>query len=239
MRCVIVLPTYNERDSLEISVLEIQRHLPDASVLIVDDASPDGTGEIADELASKNNKISVLHRTSKDGLGPAYVAGFNWALQRNFDLILEMDADGSHRAQDLPRLLEAAADADLVIGSRWINGGAVENWPLSRQLISRFGNFYAAALLGSKLRDLTAGFRVYRRELLTQLISLPVSSHGYSFQVELAWRAETLGARIAEVPIVFVERALGNSKMNSKIVFEALLLITQWGMKRLFRGRRR
>jgi len=234
MSVLIVLPTYNESESLEPTVLGILQHTPNVSLLIVDDNSPDGTGAIADAISERHENVSVLHRNQKEGLGPAYLAGFKYGLNQRFDFIAEMDADGSHRAEDLPRLLDAALTSDLVIGSRWIRGGAVLNWSWSRQLISRLGNSYARFLLGSKIRDMTAGFRIYRATLLEKIIVDEVASHGYSFQVELAWRCERSGSRIVECPITFVEREHGSSKMSSAIVREALWLITKWGFRRMF-----
>ena len=230
---LVVLPTYNEKESLELTVQEIRANTKDVDILIVDDNSPDGTGAIADRLAKDSGSISVLHRTQKQGLGPAYLAGFDHGFSKGYEFIIEMDADGSHRPVDLAKLISASNSADLVIGSRWASGGAVLNWPWHRQLISRVGNTYARLLLGSSINDMTAGFRVYRSSLLKSIITSDIASHGYSFQVELAWRAEKHGAKIIEVPITFVERAHGNSKMSSAIVREALWLITKWGFRRL------
>ena len=231
---LVVLPTYNERESLENTVAGILANAPEVQLLIVDDNSPDGTGLIADALAKSNPRVQVLHRTQKQGLGPAYLAGFAFGFENHFDFIVEMDADGSHRPEDLQKLITASVSADLVIGSRWARGGAVQNWPWHRQLISRVGNTYARIMLGSSIHDLTAGFRVYRSSLLKAIVTDDIASHGYSFQVELAWRSERHGAKIVECPITFVERAHGNSKMSSAIVREALWLITKWGLKRIF-----
>jgi dolichol-phosphate mannosyltransferase len=228
------MPCYQERASLETTVAGLFLNQPQVDLLVIDDASPDGTGEIAESLARANPKISVLHRSGKLGLGSAYQAGFEWALARDYELIVEMDADGSHQAIHLSELLAAAEQADLVIGSRWVRGGAVVNWPPQRLMISRLGNGYARLLLRSKIRDLTAGFRVYRRQLLSEITADPIAAEGYAFQVELAFRAESGGARVAEVPITFVEREQGKSKMNRKIVFEALRLVTKWGFRRSF-----
>jgi dolichol-phosphate mannosyltransferase len=204
-------------------------------MLIVDDASPDGTGELADRLAKADARIQVLHREAKNGLGAAYIAGFRLGLSQGFEYLIEMDADGSHRSEDLVKLIEASNRADLVIGSRWVRGGAVENWAWHRVALSRFGNLYARAMLGAKIRDMTAGFRVFRADLVAKLIDTEIASAGYSFQIEMAWRASKLGAEITEVPITFVEREFGSSKMSSAIVREALWLITRWGVKRIFR----
>jgi dolichol-phosphate mannosyltransferase len=233
-RTLIILPTYNERESLEHTVIGVLEHAPESSILIVDDNSPDGTGAIADRLAEQHGNVTVLHRMRKEGLGPAYIAGFKYGFEQRFDLLVEMDADGSHRPEDLPQLLAAAEFADLVIGSRWVAGGAVVNWPWHRELISRLGNNYARIMLGSKVRDLTAGFRVYRASLLEKIIDEDVASHGYSFQVELAWRSERAGSIVIECPITFVEREQGSSKMSSAIVREALWLISKWGFRRMF-----
>lgn len=232
-KTLIIMPTYNESMNLQNSVDELFKHNTEVDLLIVDDNSPDQTGKLADEIAANNKSVYVLHREHKSGLGPAYLAGFDWAFARDYELLVEMDADGSHRATDLPALL-ARTDADLVIGSRWIKGGAVLNWPLSRKLISKGGNLYTRLMLGAPIKDMTAGFRVYRRELLQKLELSDVASHGYSFQVEMAWRSIQANARVVEVPITFVERELGASKMNSAIVLEALWLVTKWGLARLF-----
>ena len=232
---LVVLPTYNELESLPVVLERLFAHNPQVSVLIVDDASPDGTGELADRLAKADARIQVLHRDAKNGLGAAYIAGFRVGLAQGFDYLIEMDADGSHRSQDLVKLIEASTNADLVIGSRWVRGGAVENWAWHRVALSKLGNRYARTLLGVGIRDMTAGFRVFRADLLAKLIETEVASAGYSFQIEMAWRASKAGAVITEVPITFVEREYGSSKMSSAIVREALWLITRWGLKRLFR----
>lgn len=232
---LVVLPTYNELESLPVVLECLFAHNPQVNVLIVDDASPDGTGELADRMAKADARIQVLHRDAKNGLGAAYIAGFRLGLAQGFDYLIEMDADGSHRSQDLVKLIEASTNADLVIGSRWVRGGAVENWAWHRVALSRLGNLYARTLLGVTIRDMTAGFRVFRADLLAKLIENDVASAGYSFQIEMAWRASRAGAVITEVPITFVEREFGSSKMSSAIVREALWLITRWGLKRLFR----
>jgi dolichol-phosphate mannosyltransferase len=227
---LVVLPTYDEAPNLRPVVGRIRSAVPDAHVLVVDDASPDGTGEIADALAAADDHISVLHRSAKDGLGRAYLAGFAWGLGRHYDVLVEMDADGSHPPELLPALLGALADADLVIGSRWVKGGGVQNWPRRRELLSRGGSFYSRTMLGVPIRDVTAGFRAFRRESLTALQLDDVASAGYCFQVDLARRAVRAGMRVTEVPITFVEREHGVSKMNGEIVREALLRVTQWGV---------
>jgi dolichol-phosphate mannosyltransferase len=207
--------------------------VPEVDILVVDDNSQDGTAQIADSLAAKHDRVAVLHRASKQGLGPAYIEGFRYAFTNNYYSVVEMDADGSHQASDLPRLLEANREVDLVIGSRWIAGGSVQNWPYSRLFLSKFGNLYARLMLGTGIFDMTSGFRVYRSEFLKRLIASPVSSQGYSFQVELAYRASKTGV-VREVPITFIERAEGRSKMTFGIVLEALIKIQLWGIRRIF-----
>lgn len=228
---IVVIPTYNEADGLEAIVGRLRQALPDVRVLIVDDASPDGTGELADRLASADPGIRVLHRAGKEGLGRAYLAGFAYALERDYDRIVEMDADGSHDPAELPAMIDLSHEADLVIGSRWIPGGEIRNWPWIRQAISRLGNAYARWALRSDIRDITAGYRVYTAEALRSLDLRHVASQGYCFQIELAWRLEKAGRRIEEHPIVFVERATGRSKMHLGIVAEALLRVTIWGIR--------
>ncbi|MHC5796521.1 polyprenol monophosphomannose synthase [Lacisediminihabitans sp. FW035] len=228
---LIVLPTYNEIESLESVLGRIRQSVPQADVLIVDDSSPDGTGALADRLAAADPGIAVLHRPAKDGLGRAYLAGFGRALEQGYRYVVEIDADGSHDPSELPAMLGlAAGGADLVIGSRWVRGGSVRNWPWIRQAISRAGNAYSRAMLRSGIHDITAGFRVYRTEALRSLDLTAVSSQGYCFQVELAWRLERAGMRVVEHPIVFIERAAGRSKMHLGIVVEALLRVTRWGI---------
>lgn len=229
----MILPTYNEIESLEAVLRRIRHSLPEADVLVVDDSSPDGTGGLADRLANGDPAVSVLHRAAKAGLGRAYLAGFDHALARGYRYVIEIDADGSHDPAELPAMLEAARNgADLVIGSRWVAGGSVRNWPWIRQAISRAGNGYARTVLRSRIRDITAGFRVYNADALRSLDLTAISSQGYCFQVELAWRLERAGKRVLEHPIVFVERAAGHSKMHLGIVVEALLRVTLWGLRR-------
>jgi dolichol-phosphate mannosyltransferase len=229
MRTLVILPTYNEAENIERSIQQLFEHNPEVDALVVDDGSPDGTAKLVTTLAQSDPRIHLLERASKEGLGTAYLAGFAWGLDRGYELLVEMDADGSHRAVDLPRMLAAANSADLVIGSRWIAGGEVVNWPAHRRFLSRMGNRYARTLLRSRIHDLTAGFRVYRAEVLRQLTSGTISAQGYSFQVELAWLTERAQFRVVEVPITFIERVNGRSKMSSAIVLEALWLITRWG----------
>jgi len=230
-RVLVVIPTYDERDNLATVVGRLHAAVPGADVLVVDDASPDGTGELADSLAATDPRIHVLHRPAKEGLGAAYLAGFAWGLARDYDALVEMDADGSHAPEQLPDLLAALADADVVLGSRWVPGGSVVDWPRRREVLSRGGNTYARVLLGLPLHDATGGYRVFRREVLEALELETVSSAGYCFQVDLARRAWQSGFRIVEVPIRFVERVSGVSKMNRAIVAEALWRVTVWGLR--------
>ncbi|MEO6081780.1 MAG: polyprenol monophosphomannose synthase, partial [Umezawaea sp.] len=199
---------------------------------VVDDGSPDGTGQIADEMAAADERVHVLHRTEKAGLGAAYVAGFGWGLERGYEFLVEMDADGSHAPEDLPRMLDAAANADLVIGSRYVTGGSVVNWPKSREVFSRGANLYSRIALGAPIKDITAGFRVYRAEVLRRLKLHNVASSGYCFQIDLSWRTHELGFRIVEVPITFTDRIIGESKMSGNVVREALIRVTKWGLRR-------
>ena len=232
MKNLVVIPTYNEAGTIFETVSLVLAVSPNLEVLVVDDSSPDGTGSIVRDSFGDQPRVQLLTRERKQGLGLAYIEGFQWAINNGFDVIVEMDADGSHRASDLVSLLEASNAADLVIGSRWIRGGEVENWPRFRKAISRIGNRYAKAMLGTQILDMTSGFRVYRAKFLQQLLSEPVSSHGYSFQVELAYRASTAGS-VVEVPITFVERVNGKSKMTLAIVLEALTKVAFWGIKRV------
>ena len=229
MRVLVIVPTYNELDNIEHTLGRLRRAVPEADVLVVDDGSPDGTGKIADALAQDDAQIHVLHRSAKNGLGAAYIAGFDWALDAGYDVLVEMDADGSHPPEQLPRLLAALAHADVVLGSRWIPGGKVVNWPASRHVISRGGNLYTRLALGAKIKDITGGYRAYRREVLEGVDYANVASQGYCFQVDLAWRALRGGYRVVEVPITFVERERGESKMSKDIVREALVRVTEWG----------
>ena len=233
MKTLVIMPTYNESMNIEHSVSGLFAHNPEVSLLIVDDGSPDGTGAIADRLATSDARVSVMHRTEKAGLAGAYKAGFAWGIERGFDYLIEMDADGSHRAQDLPKLLAQATSHELVIGSRWVSGGSVENWPAYRMLLSRGGNAYAKFMLGSKIKDMTAGFRVYQAQLLQRLHLKDLAAHGYSFQVEMTRKCEQIHASITEVPITFVEREHGVSKMSNAIVLEAMWLVTLLGLKRI------
>jgi dolichol-phosphate mannosyltransferase len=229
-RVLVVIPTYNEAPNVERIVDRVRRAVPDADVLVADDNSPDGTGEIADKLAGLDDHVHVMHRPGKNGLGAAYLAGFTWALERDYGVVVEMDADGSHRPEDLPRMLTALETADLVLGSRWVKGGSVVNWPAHRKLLSLGGNTYSRLALGVPIRDITGGYRAFRRNTLEQLDLHDVASAGYCFQVDLAWRAQKAGLRVKEVPITFVEREYGTSKMSGAIVSEALWRVTQWGV---------
>jgi dolichol-phosphate mannosyltransferase len=236
---LVVIPTYNEAENLEIIVDRVRRTVPDVDLLIADDNSPDGTGEIADRLASADPQVHVLHRPGKQGLGAAYVAGFAWAREHGYDAVVEMDADGSHAPEELPRLLAALADADLVIGSRWTRGGKVVNWPLHRLVLSRGANLYTRLALGMPVRDATGGYRVYRVPVLEKIEADSVISQGYCFQVDLAWRAYRDGFRVVEVPITFAERERGASKMSFSIVWEALWRVTIWGTRARLAAARR
>jgi dolichol-phosphate mannosyltransferase len=234
MTALVIIPTYDESANLEWIVARILHAQPQLEVLVVDDASPDGTGDIADRLAADDARVHVLHRMAKEGLGAAYRAGFDWALKRDYDTLMEMDADGSHRPQDLAQILSAsAAGADLVLGSRWVPGGGVVNWPWRRRLISRGGTLYARLMLGIHVKDATGGFRAFRRETLERLPLDDVASEGYCFQIDMTRRVLDAGMTVVEVPITFVERERGQSKMSSAIVREALWRVTVWGAARL------
>jgi dolichol-phosphate mannosyltransferase len=235
-RTLIVVPTYNEAANLPGLAAALRRCASDADVLVVDDASPDGTGSVADALSAEDAAIHVLHRQSKDGLGVAYRAGFDWGLARpEYRWFVEMDADGSHRAEELRRLRNAAYAADLVIGSRWVPGGRVVDWPLARRLISRAGTAYARVMLQLPVHDATAGFRVLSRRALESVSLDTIASHGYCFQIDVTRRVHDAGLRIVEVPVTFVERRHGASKMTPGIIFEALWRVTLWGLGRWFR----
>jgi dolichol-phosphate mannosyltransferase len=229
-RVLVVIPTYQERENIERIVERVRQAVPAAHLLVVDDGSPDGTGKIADELAEADPQVHVLHRTTKNGLGAAYVAGFTWGLGEGYDVLVEMDADGSHAPEQLPRLLSALASADLVLGSRYVPGGTVVNWPRRRELLSRGGNLYVRLALGIGLRDATGGYRAFRRDVLERIDYAGVASQGYCFQVDLARRALAAGFRVREVPITFVERERGESKMSQDIVREAFLRVGRWGL---------
>jgi len=235
VKILVITPTYNELQSLPGTLARLRAAVPTADVLVVDDASPDGTGDAADHVAAGDAQVQVLHRPGKLGLGGAYRAGFAVGLAQGYDVLVEMDADGSHQPEQLQGMLDRLIDvddpADVVLGSRWVPGGAVHNWPIHRQLLSKGGNLYTRLALGIPLRDATGGFRAYRREVLEKIGLDEVTSQGYCFQVDLAWRAFGAGFRVVEVPIVFVERELGSSKMSKDIVREALAQITVWGAR--------
>ncbi len=230
---LVVVPTYDERDNLAPVLRRLHDTVPTAHVLVVDDASPDGTGQLADELAATDERICVLHRSTKGGLGTAYTAGFHWALDRGYDVIVEMDADGSHAPEELPRLLATLVrkGADVTMGSRYVAGGRVVNWPRHRRWLSRGGNLYSQVALGVAISDMTSGFRAYRRHVLAVLPLGEVASQGYCFQVDIAWRAVRAGFLVVEVPITFTEREQGSSKMSGRIVREALWRVTRWGLR--------
>ncbi len=231
-RVLVVVPTYDERENLPLVLGRIRAAVPEAHVLVADDASPDGTGDLADEWAARDDHVHVLHRPGKAGLGAAYIDGFRWGLAHGYEVLVEMDADGSHPPEQLPSLLERIDDgADLVLGSRWVPGGSVLNWPRYREVLSRGGNLYTRIALGVPLRDATGGYRAFRATALEKIGMDDVESQGYCFQVDLAWRAVQAGLRVEEVPITFVERELGASKMSQAIVVEALLRVTSWGLQ--------
>lgn len=235
---LVVIPTFNERENLPLIVERLQQALGGVHILIVDDTSPDGTGEVADELvaADQANRIQVMHRVEKDGLGKAYLAGFAWGLARDYRVIVEMDADGSHAPEQLYRLFDGInAGGDLVIGSRYVPGGALVNWPWRREFLSKGANTYARLALGTSVRDITAGFRAFRREVLEEISLETIDSAGYCFQIELAWRALQAGFDVREVPITFTEREIGESKMSGGVMTEAFVNVARWGIE----GRRR
>lgn len=233
-RVLVVIPTYNEAQNLESITARLRRSVPDAHILVADDNSPDGTGDIAQRLSDSDEHIHVLHRTGKEGLGAAYVAGFSWGLQRDYDVLVEHDADGSHQPEQLPQLLAALKDADMVKGSRWIPGGSVVNWPLSRKILSRGGNLWVQLWLGVPLKDATGGFNAITASTLKGIDLDGIESAGYCFQVDLAWRAVRGGYRVVEVPIEFVEREFGASKMSRGIVVEAMWRTMLWGISYRF-----
>lgn len=232
MRVLLVLPTYDEAGTITEVVTRSLAAAPEIDVLVVDDNSPDGTGKIVDGIAAENRRVRVLHRPAKGGLGPAYIAGFRQGLERDYDAMIEMDSDLSHDPDDLARLLANGSAADVVIGSRYVPGGATENWTPFRRALSRAGTAYAKLLLGLPLSDATSGFRCYRRSVLEAIPLGEVRSEGYAFQIEMAWRAWILGFRVSEIPIVFTERREGASKMSRRIVVEALAKVLRWGLMR-------
>jgi dolichol-phosphate mannosyltransferase len=227
---LVCLPTYDEKDNVVPITEAILAATPDVDVLIIDDNSPDGTGQLADAIAAREPRVKVLHRTGKEGLGKAYLAGFDWALRQGYELILEMDADFSHDPKYLPGMLEAARGADLVLGSRNIPGGGTVNWGVGRKIISRGGSLYARTILGIPVRDLTGGFKCFHRKVLESIELSTVECSGYAFQIELTFRTLRKGFRVVEIPIVFVDRRVGQSKMSKRIVLEALGKV--WSIRR-------
>lgn len=238
-RTLVIVPTYNEIENLPLIVGRVRKATPDVHILIVDDGSPDGTGELADELAAAEpGRVHAMHRTAKDGLGAAYLAAFGWGLDHGYSVLVEMDADGSHAPEQLYRLLDAIDNgADLAIGSRYVDGGTVRNWPWRRLVLSKSANTYARVLLGVGIHDITAGYRAYRREVLERLDLATVESKGYCFQVDLTWRAINHGFTVTEVPITFTERELGVSKMSGSNVREAMVKVARWGIGGRIKGR--
>jgi dolichol-phosphate mannosyltransferase len=235
-QALICLPTYDERENLGPIVAAIHAAVPEVDVLVIDDASPDGTGALADELAARDARVKVLHRAGKEGLGKAYLAGFAWALARGYALVLEMDADFSHDPRYLPALLEKARQADLVLGSRYVPGGGTVSWGLGRKMVSRGGSLYARTILGVPVRDLTGGFKCFRRGVLEAIDLASVECSGYAFQIELTYRALRKGFTVAEVPIVFADRRVGSSKMSWRIVLEAVRKVWAMRFSRFARG---
>ena len=230
-KTLVIIPTYNEAANLTSVIQRLRDSHADVDILVVDDNSPDGTGAIADSLI--NGSTFVLHRPTKTGLGPAYLAGFTWGFDRNYSYFVEMDADGSHQPEEISRLLEEKESADLILGTRWMPGGRVVNWPYARSLISRFGTKYAALALGLKYRDLTSGYRLLSRRLISDVFESKLTTLGYGFQIEIVKVAAKKERRIVEVPITFVERVSGNSKLSKKIIFEAWRKTTVWGFQRI------
>lgn len=229
-RALVIIPTYNEAENIKPIVSRVRAAVPEADILVADDNSPDGTGKLADEIAATDDQVHVLHRKGKEGLGAAYLAGFRWGMDHDYGVLVEMDADGSHQPEELPRLLTALKGADLVLGSRWVPGGRVVNWPKSREMISRGGSTYSRLMLGLQTRDVTGGYRAFRTETLQGIGLDEVASQGYCFQVDLARRAIEAGFHVVEVPITFVDREIGDSKMSRDILVEALWRVTAWGV---------
>ena len=239
VRTLVVLPTYNEGTNIEAVLRAVRANLPEANILVVDDSSPDGTADIAKQLSSELGSIEVTVRPEKQGLGPAYLEGFRWGIDRGYEAFVEMDSDFSHDPASLPSLIQPMTEgADLVIGSRYVPGGSIPDWKLSRRLLSRFGNLYAKWMLDLGVEDSTAGFRVYSERVLKKIDLEAVTASGYGFQIEMTYRAKQAGATIREVPIRFVDRVNGESKMSSSVVTEALTLVTRWGLHRIIMDRR-
>lgn len=230
-KILVIIPTYNEAENIEPIIARLRRSVPAADVLVADDNSPDGTGAIADRLAAADDHVHVMHRKGKEGLGAAYLAGFTWGLDQGYDVLVEHDADGSHQPEYLPGMLERLKTADAVKGSRYVKGGSTKGWPFHRELLSRGGNLWTRLMLGLSVKDATGGFTVWRAATLRGIDLAGVEAAGYGFQVDLVWRALRNGFTVAEVPIEFIEREYGTSKMSGKIVVEAMLLTTRWGLK--------
>lgn len=234
MKTLVIIPTYNEADNVSWICESVLQQQPEVDILVADDNSPDGTGEIADKLAEADPRIHVLHRQGKEGLGAAYRAGFAWGLERGYEILVEMDADGSHRPEDLGKLLDSArAGAPLTLGSRWVPGGSVVNWPKRREALSRGASLYARLMLDLGVKDATAGFRAFRRETLEAIDLDAVESQGYCFQIDMTRQTRLAGLAVTEVPVTFVERVHGQSKMSFDIVKEALTRVTVWGLQRM------
>ncbi len=240
MRTLVVIPTYNEKDNIESLIREIHRHVPEADILIVDDNSPDGTWKLVEEISRRDPRVHLIKRPGKMGLGTAYVEGFKWALERGYDVIVQMDADFSHSPEDIPRLLEEIRrGADFVVGSRYKSGVNVVNWPLKRLMISYFANVYARFMTGVPIRDLTGGFKAWRREVLESIDLDNIRSNGYSFQIEMNFKAYRRGFRPSEIPIIFYERRSGKSKFSRGIILEAALMVVRLALRRLLPERKR
>ena len=237
MRTLVVMPTFNEAENLAAIAGRLLAANPEVDLLVVDDNSPDGTGAIADSLAAAERRVHVLHRQGKEGLGAAYRAGFQWGIAQGYEALVEMDADGSHQPEQLPSLLDGLVDADVVLGSRWVAGGAVVNWPKHRLWLSKGGSLYARLLLGFPTRDATGGFRAFRAQAIEQMGLLRSEAQGYVFQVDSTYRAYRSGLRVREVPIEFVERTAGESKMSRRIVIEAMWQVTLWALRHRLLGR--
>jgi dolichol-phosphate mannosyltransferase len=238
-KTLIIVPTYNELENLPELVRQIFSEVPHTHILVVDDNSPDGTGALADSLAAADPRVHVMHRAGKLGLGTAYIGGFKWALERDYERVFEMDADFSHQPKYLPTFLERAEEADLVLGCRYMKGGGTEDWTFMRRMISKGGNLYARMVMGLRFKDLTGGFKCFRREVLETLDLDAVKSKGYAFQIELTYRAHLAGFKIAEVPIIFPDRKLGQSKMSGRIVREAMLNVVKLRFDKGVKGQRR
>ena len=233
-KILVIIPTYNERENIEKIIARLFAAMPQAHVLVADDNSPDGTGDIADKLAVDDGRVHVLHRAGKEGLGAAYVAGFKWGLERDYDVLVEMDADGSHQPEQLPKLLDKLADADMVKGSRWVKGGSVVNWDTKREVLSRAANVWVQAMMDLPVRDSTGGFNAFRADILRAIDLDDINSKGYTFQVDMTRRVIDAGGLLAEVPIEFMEREFGESKMSGGIIGEALVKTGLWGFKKRF-----